>query len=245
MKNKLVLIFGLICIAAFQHPESVRAQSKSCDLAIQFSSPHDNDIYAAGDTAKIRFKIINYGPDSISATDTIYLYCSYYPNITYYYPLTPIPAGDSVNTGHVYVAFYNTNNTNDTFTACAYLVSQSATFSDPNPDNDTAGCVSFILKGKDNTGISNQPAGRLNPFTIYPNPAKGSVSIKWALPDNNSLAGIHITNIYGETIWQQQYHQSAGSKGSRNIDVSSLPPGLYFVTFSTGAFKKTQKLVIQ
>ena len=75
-------------------------------------------------------------------------------------------------------------------------------------------------------------------FTLYPNPAKGSVAITTQLVENGGQ--IIVTDIFGKRVRVQ-----ALSLGTNNIDISNLSKGLYLVNVITNDGTKVKKLVIE
>ena len=73
-----------------------------------------------------------------------------------------------------------------------------------------------------------------NAFTVYPNPTNGVLTI------HHSAFRIHhsefrITNLMGQTVLLGQI-----TAETQQIDVSTLPKGMYFITFAG----ETRKFVV-
>ncbi len=69
-----------------------------------------------------------------------------------------------------------------------------------------------------------------SPFTLYPNPAKDNLSI---ISSNNDLMGGAIAvvrNMEGKTVLQQSL---SGGNGIKNLDVSKLAQGIYFLSITS------------
>jgi Secretion system C-terminal sorting domain len=78
---------------------------------------------------------------------------------------------------------------------------------------------------------------------IAPNPANKVMAVKYNLPAINSV-NIKLYNITGALV--KSYANSTPAKeGVWNIDVKSLPAGVYLLRFSTLDTKVTRKLVIE
>ncbi len=93
----------------------------------------------------------------------------------------------------------------------------------------------------------NCPAGRgvsLNnnrvsqDFSLFPNPAKGSVNLNFEYAVSGSQ--INVTDIYGKSVITKSL-----SIGNNNLDISKLSKGLYLVSVSSAEGTKTQKLIIE
>ncbi len=75
-------------------------------------------------------------------------------------------------------------------------------------------------------------------FTLYPNPAKGSVAITTQFVENGGQ--IIVTDIFGKRV-----KTLALSLGTNNIDISNLSKGLYLVNVITNDGTKVKKLIIE
>ena len=86
-------------------------------------------------------------------------------------------------------------------------------------------------------GISN--VGETNSLKIYPNPSAGI----FYLVNNNrmkNLSSIVVTNVLGETVWKKL---SADSEFIQ-IDLSSKPNGIYFVSIASDTESSVQRIVL-
>jgi len=70
------------------------------------------------------------------------------------------------------------------------------------------------------TGVNKILAGSAD-LSVYPNPASASLTV---LSANQTINEVTITNLVGQTIYSQNYNAP-----HVQVDVSHLPPGLYFV----------------
>lgn len=86
------------------------------------------------------------------------------------------------------------------------------------------------------TGINN--IDRDNTFALYPNPASQTVTVNW---NGKHTANIIITDITGKHILTNRI----AANNTKQIDISTLTKGLYFVTVECNGQKITQKLLIQ
>lgn len=75
-------------------------------------------------------------------------------------------------------------------------------------------------------------------FTVYPNPAKGTLNINADFATAGSQ--IIITNLMGKQVKAQ-----ALSVGNNKLDISSLGKGFYLVSVVTNEGKTTQKLIVE
>jgi hypothetical protein len=97
----------------------------------------------------------------------------------------------------------------------------------------TSGTSGFV--GKLNFGNLSTPNFLANEINIYPNPAKGLITIG----SNSNLSGMmKIYNVTGQVVFE--------SVMTENIDVSNFPSGLYFLKLADGMHSdQTLKFVKQ
>ena len=76
---------------------------------------------------------------------------------------------------------------------------------------------------------------------VYPNPNNGSFTVQ--LQGFNGKVDLKLTNIVGQSVWQQQMN-CMGSMVKRNF-TTKLPAGVYLLRMSSGNAKTVKKLVIQ
>ncbi len=69
---------------------------------------------------------------------------------------------------------------------------------------------------------------------VYPNPATNTIIVEGKTPIQNFQ--IKILNIMGETVLLTK---------NKEIDISGLPNGVYFLNFETDQFISSKKVVIQ
>ena len=77
-------------------------------------------------------------------------------------------------------------------------------------------------------------------LTIYPNPAKDLVSINFELLTLEDV-NINIINSLGQQMHTSTFHNHIGSL-YQEVDLSSLPEGLYFVKIITGGESITERI---
>jgi hypothetical protein len=105
----------------------------------------------------------------------------------------------------------------------------------PNEENATRKngdiAYTYTIQPSPITGINEIIS---NDFVkIFPNPANNKISIQYK--ENNNYQ-IKILNIMGETVLITK---------TKEIDISSLPNGTYFLNFETDKFLTTKKIIIQ
>ncbi len=91
-------------------------------------------------------------------------------------------------------------------------------------------------------GIHNVAPGVYNSFSIYPNPANQTFNAIISSEDAGT-ANMNVSDITGKTMISKTLTLQ---KGEQTIatDVSSLAPGMYFVSFNENGNTQTAKLVI-
>ncbi len=110
---------------------------------------------------------------------------------------------------------------------------------------NTAGCInSRTMSGNGYTcaarGVNTVDGQQstVDCFTIYSNPAKGSVNL-----NVETLIGkgsIVITDLYGKTVKTQNL-----SMGTNTVNIANLSKGFYLVSMITSEGKTTKKLVVE
>lgn len=79
----------------------------------------------------------------------------------------------------------------------------------------------------------------LNEITLYPNPAKNEVNLKWNQPEDVS---VRIYNTLGKLI---RFDKKVNLFNGFRIDVSSFNTGVYFVKISSTKGEITKKLILK
>ncbi|MDX2172122.1 MAG: PKD domain-containing protein [Bacteroidota bacterium] len=79
-----------------------------------------------------------------------------------------------------------------------------------------------------------------NTFEIYPNPNKGVFEIK--LKNSINDAKIYVFNILGNLVFESV--QDVYSNSQKNINISNVPNGIYFVKIKCDDFDLTKKIII-
>lgn len=76
------------------------------------------------------------------------------------------------------------------------------------------------------------PSIRTDAYEMYPNPTSNTLTIQTA----NSITNLTIANLLGQTIFTNNYHSE-----TIQVDVSTLPPGVYFVKINGTEVRKFVK----
>lgn len=102
--------------------------------------------------------------------------------------------------------------------------------------SDTAFTAYFERKGAQ--GIV-EPVGD-GRFGLVPNPAYGSVTVTVGKMADGGVLALH--DAAGRELWSGTL---AKGEGERELDLTAYPPGVYFVTLTTGNGTEVQKLVLK
>ncbi len=86
------------------------------------------------------------------------------------------------------------------------------------------------------TGITESARGIVN---LYPNPTKGKISIDISLKESITYQ-LNIYNQFGQLVYTVQSN-SMEIKESHNVNIETLPSGLYFIKMTTSSNRVYQK----
>ena len=78
-------------------------------------------------------------------------------------------------------------------------------------------------------------AGEASPVSVFPNPARGSVTVQ---ADN--IRHVWLINLMGQTVMRSDVHASRFT-----LPLQNLPEGVYFIKVETLESVSTQKLIIK
>lgn len=79
--------------------------------------------------------------------------------------------------------------------------------------------------------------------STIPNPNNGEFSLMNVTRDNISQVDITIINLLGELVYSQQ-NLNLNSMESFNIDISTVPNGMYLLSLKNNTLSETQKIII-
>lgn len=109
----------------------------------------------------------------------------------------------------------------------------------PRNRDDIAG-----FKSDYGTSVSNVVADNIQ-FTVYPNPASNQLNLRVVNPVYSLFSqdmDFIITDLTGKRVMQLPLMGNVNVL-NKNIDISTLAPGVYFCTFHAGNSAKTVKLI--
>lgn len=79
------------------------------------------------------------------------------------------------------------------------------------------------------------------PFNLYPNPASSTVTLDFVSKGGRSA--VMVTSLQGLPMLQREF-DSSNKRQLIELDISSIPSGIYLVTVYVGDVKSTKKLVV-
>ena len=112
-------------------------------------------------------------------------------------------------------------------------------------DGDTGGTENYIWAVRLTPGIDGVKES-VNPMTavrVYPNPVQDVLNLEI----NASMASemnVSIYNIMGQKVMESNTNVTTGING-RQVNVSNLNAGIYFVTVKANGFENTQKFIVK
>lgn len=80
-------------------------------------------------------------------------------------------------------------------------------------------------------------------FLAYPNPAHGTLRLLMRNPYDQ--VNIEMTSLVGKKVLNKTFYGMSGGASVQDVDISSLPPGIYFITVYDGKSAGSMMLVIQ
>ena len=123
---------------------------------------------------------------------------------------------------------------------------QKYSFDDTNPNPLSI----YRLRMVDNDGVETfsktitiENQKKAFSLKMFPNPAKDFVTFRATTTEKQSL-NIKITDISGRVVLQRVYLVESGQV-EENINIASLPNGIYFFTYDNGYFKTVERFVRQ
>jgi hypothetical protein len=84
---------------------------------------------------------------------------------------------------------------------------------------------------------------KITAFTVTPNPSKGLVKLSISGMSNANLK-VQVIDQLGRIVWTKNYDDNSQNI-KKEIDLSSLPKGAYFIKADLGDASETQKLILE
>ncbi len=241
--KKLFTLLSLVFVFTF-----VNAQRK-CDLQVTAVDP--SGTITSGVAFNMNVKVKNLGPDAVAAGDTLSIFLVVNGNL--------LSAGGGAYIGKT---FYNTTfalneektlsvltgfaltGPQGSFPICglSLLRNFSADSVRDLVSTNNLGCntVNFVWK----TGI-NTPATSENfidAISVYPNPVIEQTKITYSLNQNSDIR-ISIKDITGREVQQVISENQASGLYEKELNLSALKAGVYFVEYLVNDKVYTSKLI--
>jgi hypothetical protein len=108
--------------------------------------------------------------------------------------------------------------------------------------SSNADSVQITLRYNSPNGVTEKHDA-VSALDIFPNPASETASLK-ITSGKPGLAGLTVYNALGAIVNDKQIILSTG-KNKIDMDVESLPAGIYFVTVTTGSSAITKKFIVK
>lgn len=96
----------------------------------------------------------------------------------------------------------------------------------------------------DLTGVIENEQTNQNEIEIFPNPANDFVSIHLENLNEKNIQ-IRIVNVFGQIVMEKKESYTTNGNFDKQIDVSRLNNGIYFVSVQSGENIFTRKMIIQ
>jgi hypothetical protein len=264
MKRIYLLLFLL---AAFITNNASAQRQCNLDIIVRLDSSYaTNSTYAiigngykflAEPTGYSRHKFIyiikNLGPDTIAATDTLWVV----PEVgTTYYGNYAVNSGKGMKVGDsAYVvpgslftltpsAQITKSQVNSSYQWCdsVFVTGTNANkVVDPVATNNlechTVEVTFFATSVNDVASIEQS-------FNVYPNPATNNISFDFDF-GASANASVIVRDIQGKVVYAKELGKGLQGKQSFSIDAGSFSNGLYFVELNANGTKKVAKVSVQ
>jgi hypothetical protein len=109
----------------------------------------------------------------------------------------------------------------------------------PSPDPYPYYCFSNCYEG-----ITEEIDNSLEVTQNYPNPTKGSTTVKFTLAETSNVS-VEITNMVGQSVSVINHGRLAVGTHNIKLNVKDLTAGIYFYTVTTGNQKVTKKMIVE
>jgi PKD repeat protein len=106
------------------------------------------------------------------------------------------------------------------------------------------GCVATASKTIEVTNaVGLNSNSKITSFSVIPNPSKGLVNLSITGLSNSNVK-VQVIDQLGRIVWTKNYDDNSQTI-KKEIDLSSLPKGTYFIKADMGDASETQKLIIE
>ena len=94
-----------------------------------------------------------------------------------------------------------------------------------------------------NSPIREGIESEINGLEVFPNPSDGNFNIVYNINELTNFS-ITITNVIGEKVYQENYHDYIGEI-NLNIALKSKSSSIYFLNVVDGSYTQTKKIIIK
>ena len=103
--------------------------------------------------------------------------------------------------------------------------------------------ISLTVSENDYIMVKARPGEEM--ISIYPNPAQDQLKIEFQ-SDLSQLPEIHIIDLTGKMVkkYEEQMNREQDDLFKADLDISMLPPGIYFVKVIQGRNVVSKKLIV-
>ena len=240
--RKYLLILGVSFIATF----FTSAQSISVTNldALVTSNPSESLLQAQATVTNtssspmdilVRFNEISVGPAG-SGHYFCWAVCYNEGSVTNGFQ-TPANHSLTLDAGASNTNFYSDYLPNNTVGVATY---EYCFFDENNPSDETCVQITFDTQ---NVGIKDVlTSGKSGVSNSYPNPAASDVNINYSLTPGWNQANLVLYGLLGSQVQSVNLNEN---QGTLNLDVSSLPAGMYFYTLMVdGNAINTKKMLV-
>ena len=228
--NLRILLIPAMVLTFFS---SLNAQQRTCDMQVTLLEPAASTVINAFAAYNIRVNIVNNGPDTLFAGDTLYYNKPTQPLFNYspYILTQPIHPNDNVTLTLETLNNINSNLHDETMDYYIYVVSNpsntGAFIDTTHDDNNYDVNTNVTFKAGQPTDIEDVELNNTS-LNIYPVPAGSGINLTW---DASGIAeSVMVTDISGRKVLEDRFNQK---KGKAYLDISSLSPGWYIVQLQT------------
>lgn len=106
------------------------------------------------------------------------------------------------------------------------------------------GCSASTTKTIEVTNaVGINTSAKIKAFAVTPNPTKGLINLSVSSATNQALV-VNVIDQLGRVVWTKEYDERTQSI-KKEIDLSALPKGAYFIKVDIGDASETKKLIIE
>jgi hypothetical protein len=246
MKKIIILI---ACLGWFASAQSQR----SIDMWLTMVSPIEYDFVQNGKPMDVRVNVKNMGPGTMDITDTVIISLFYDGDsvinggkpMQKWYQGNLKPGEDA--TFDFYTGLNRTYNEGGVHIYCVDLAYRGRNKTNPGTDNNLSNNRNchHVYVTPFSSGVNAQSANMAtNTILVSPVPCTGNVNLSYSVPEN-AEGKIVVTDILGKEVIELGKELMTQGSYTRNIDVSTLSPGVYFANLIMNGSTSSVKFIKQ